>query len=54
MALVTKIANLVIKYQDKAEIENAISAAGEKWEDYVKGDLSMINELNKKDLGGQT
>ena len=54
MALVTKIANLVIKYADKAEVEGAINAAGDRWQDFVEGDLNQINELNRRDLGGQS
>jgi len=53
MAVVVKIANLIIKSKDKADVAEYVESLGEDWTLFTEGELKRSNETNQKSLGGQ-
>lgn len=52
MGLVVKLANLIIKTNDKDQL-NVISSENQGWSEFVSGELEESNNTNAKSLGGR-
>lgn len=53
MAVIVKVANLIIKSKDKADVAEYLESMGEDWILFTEGELKRSNETNQKSLGGQ-
>lgn len=56
MALVTKLANLLLKHKESSpEVQSYLTnlADPEEWRRFVEGELKRTNDTNNKNLGGQ-
>lgn len=52
MALIIKLANLIQKNTDKAEVKEYIDSLGDEWKSFIEGELKQSNTLNTRSLGG--
>lgn len=53
MAVVVKIANLLVKNKNKEEVGAYLESLGEDWKNFAEGELKKSNDTNSKSLGGQ-
>jgi hypothetical protein len=53
MAVIVKIANLIVKSKAKEEVAEYIDTLGEDWTRFVEGELKKSNDTNTRSLGGQ-
>ncbi len=53
MAVVVKIANLLLKNKEKDYVGAYLASLGEDWPLFIEGELKRSNETNTKSLGGQ-
>ena len=55
MAVVVKIANLILKNKDKEGVSDFLASIPdqEEWKAFIEGELKRSNDTNNKNLGGQ-
>lgn len=53
MAAVIKIAGLLEKNKQKAEVGQYLVDSGEEWKNFIDNEFKVSTERNTKSLGGQ-
>lgn len=53
MAVIVKLANLLIKNKALEDVSEYLESLGEDWTRFVDGELKRSNDCNTKSLGGQ-
>lgn len=53
MAVVVKLANIILKNKSKEGVQEYLDSLGEDWKSFVEGELKQSNDVNTKSLGGQ-
>lgn len=52
MAVIVKLANLLIKNKALEDVSEYLESLGEDWTRFVDGELKRSNDCNTKSLGG--
>jgi hypothetical protein len=52
MAVIVKLANLILKNKANQEVADYIETLGDDWNKFVEGELKRSNDTNTRSLGG--